>query len=265
MSASMLSITFLGTGTSMGVPIIRCECEVCQSEDPRDKRMRSSLFIETGDRSIVVDTGAEFRLQALRANIARVDAVLYTHSHADHVMGFDDLRRFSSLNGDEIPIYAARETMANLQRIFDYAFSGKARFPGYVHPEPKLIVGTFKLGGTEIQPIRLEHGSAHVLGFIFRRSERAIAAYLSDCKRVYPEDLDGLQGVETLILGTPCRRSHPTHMSLDEGLAFAAELKPNQTYFTHLSHDFGHAATEKLLPPSCFLAYDGLRLDLQSG
>jgi phosphoribosyl 1,2-cyclic phosphate phosphodiesterase len=244
----------------MGVPIILCDCDVCQSKDPKDKRLRSSLFIETDDQSIVVDTGAEFRLQALRSKIARVDAVLYTHSHADHVMGFDDLRRFSSLN-KSIPIYAARETMANLERVFNYAFNGKARFPGYVHPQPVIIDGSFHLGATEIHPIRLEHGSAHVLGFIFRRNGRAMAAYLSDCKRVYPEGLEALQGIETLILGTPCRRSHPTHMSLDEGLAFASELKPNRTYFTHLSHDFGHAATEKLLPPTCFLAYDGLRLD----
>jgi phosphoribosyl 1,2-cyclic phosphate phosphodiesterase len=262
MSAPTLSITFLGTGTSMGVPIIRCNCNVCHSEDTRDKRMRSSLFIETSDRSFVVDTGAEFRLQALRAKIHRVDCVLYTHSHADHVMGFDDLRRFSSLNGDGIPIYAAKETMDNLQRIFEYAFSGKARFPGYVHPEPVLIEGPFNLGETEIHPIRLEHGNAHVLGFLFRQNDKSIAAYLSDCKRVYPEGLDLLHGVDTLILGTPCRRSHPTHMSIDEGLALAAELRPRQTYFTHLSHDFGHVATQKELPSSCFLAYDGLRLEL---
>ena len=258
----MLAITFLGTGTSMGVPIIRCDCAVCQSKDPRDKRMRSSLFVETGDRSFVIDTGAEFRLQALRAKINEVDAVLYTHSHADHVMGFDDLRRFNSSNRDSIPIYAAKETMENLHRIFGYAFRSKALFPSYVHPEPHLIEGTFTLGDTEIHPIRVEHGQAYVLGFLFRQNNRSIAAYLSDCKRIYPESFKLLHGVETLILGTPCRRNHPTHMSLGEGLDLTAELKSEQTYFTHLSHDFGHVATQKELPESCFLAYDGLQLEL---
>jgi phosphoribosyl 1,2-cyclic phosphate phosphodiesterase len=258
----MLAITFLGTGTSMGVPVIRCGCAVCQSKDPRDKRMRSSLFVETGDRSFVIDTGAEFRLQALRAEINEIDAVLYTHSHADHVMGFDDLRRFSSLHKEGIPIYAAKETMENLHRIFNYAFSGKAHFPTYVHPDPRPIEGPFTLGNTEIHPIRVAHGQAYVLGFLFRQNNCSIAAYLSDCKYVYPESLELLHYVKTLILGTPCRRSHPTHMSLAEGLDLTAELKSERTYFTHLSHDFGHATTQKELPQSCFLAYDGLRLEL---
>jgi phosphoribosyl 1,2-cyclic phosphate phosphodiesterase len=245
----------------MGVPSIRCDCAVCRSLDPRDNRMRSSLYIETGNRSLVVDTGAEFRVQAIRAEIRKVDAVIYTHSHADHVMGFDDLRRFTPANGDGIPIYAAKETMDNLFRIFEYAFNGRARFPGYVHPDPHLIEGPFLMGDTEFHPIRLEHGQAHVLGFLFRQDGRSIAAYLSDCKRIYPEHFETLRGVETLILGTPCRRSHPTHMNMAEGIELAMELEAHRTYFTHLSHDFGHAATQKDLPESCFLAYDGLQLE----
>jgi phosphoribosyl 1,2-cyclic phosphate phosphodiesterase len=258
----MLAITFLGTGTSMGVPVIRCGCDVCRSEDPRDKRLRSSIYVEEENRSWVVDTGAEFRIQAIRADIQKIDAVLYTHSHADHIMGFDDLRRFSSLNGDGLPVYASRKTMQDLSRIFHYAFSGEARFPGYIHPLPHLIEGPFRLGKTEIHPIPVEHGRAHVLGFLFSQNERALAAYISDCKTVPPEGLEALHGVDTLIVGTPCRRLHPTHMNLIEGMELAQKLNPRQVFFTHLSHDFGHAATQKELPPNRFLAYDGLRLDL---
>jgi phosphoribosyl 1,2-cyclic phosphate phosphodiesterase len=246
----------------MGVPVIRCSCEVCRSKDPRDQRMRSSIYVQTSDRSWVVDTGAEFRIQALREKIQNLDAVIYSHSHADHIMGFDDLRRFGSAPGGGIPVYASSETMQNLATCFSYAFSGKARFPGYVLPEPHLIEGPFLLGNTEIHPIPVKHGSAHVFGFLFRQDARSVAAYLSDCKTVHPEGLRILEGVETLILGTPLRRTHPTHMSMSDGLAFAKRLRPRQTYFTHLSHDFGHAATQKELPESFYLAYDGLRLEL---
>ena len=258
----MLAITFLGTGTSVGVPVILCDCPTCRSSDPRDQRYRSSIYVEAEDAAWVVDTGPEFRLQALRAGLKRVEAVIYTHSHADHVLGFDDLRRFSDANGDFMPVYAAEETLADLRRMFHYAFSGQARFPGYVHPEPRPITGPFRLGKTEIVPLRLEHGRAHVLGLLFRQGNRSLAAYLSDCKRVAHPGLKLLAGVDTLILGTPCFRSHPTHMSLAEGLAFAESLGPRRTWLTHLSHDFLYADVEPELPPNVSLAYDGLRLEL---
>jgi phosphoribosyl 1,2-cyclic phosphate phosphodiesterase len=242
--------------------MIRCSCEVCRSKDPRDQRLRSSIYVQTSDRSWVVDTGAEFRIQALRERIQRLDAVLYSHSHADHIMGFDDLRRFGSADGGAIPIYASRETMQSLQKCFAYAFNGTARFPGYVLPEPHLIEGPFFLGHTEIHPIQVEHGNAHVFGFLFRQDGRSVAAYLSDCKTVHPDGLRILEGVETLILGTTCRGTHPTHMNMLEGIALTKRLGPGQTYFTHLSHDFGHVATQKELPENVFLAHDGLRLEL---
>jgi phosphoribosyl 1,2-cyclic phosphate phosphodiesterase len=259
----MLAITFLGTGTSVGVPVVLCGCPVCRSSDPRDQRYRSSIYVDTGDVAWVVDTGAEFRIQAIRAQLRRVDAVIYTHSHADHVMGFDDLRRFSVENGDCMPVYAAEETLSALRRIFHYAFSGEARFPGYVHPESRPITGPFRLGDTEIVPVRLEHGRAHVLGFVFRQESRPVAAYLSDCKRVCDTDLELLAGVETLILGTPCFKPHPTHMSLAEGIAFAEFVRPRETWLTHLSHDFLYAEVERELPANVHLAYDGLRLELR--
>jgi phosphoribosyl 1,2-cyclic phosphate phosphodiesterase len=246
----------------MGVPVIRCGCSVCRSEDPRDKRLRSSIYVEADDLCWVVDTGAEFRIQALRADIQKIDAVLYTHSHADHIMGFDDLRRFSSNNSGGLPIYASPETMRDLSRAFQYAFSGEARFPTYIHPKPHLIEKSFLLGQTEICPIPVEHGRAHVLGFLFCQNGRALAAYISDCKAVSPQGMQQIRGVETLILGTPCRRPHPTHMTIAEGIELAEVLRPHRVYFTHLSHDFAHGATQLELPPDVFLAYDGLRLEL---
>ncbi len=258
----MLAVTFLGTGTSIGVPVIQCDCPTCRSADPRDERCRSSVYLESETASWVIDTGAEFRLQALRARIAKVDAVLYTHSHADHIMGFDDLRRFSSLNGDRMPIYAAAPTMQNLQSVFYYAFSGQARFPGYVHPQPRLIEKPFYLGKNEIIPIPVEHGKAHVFGFLVRQHGCSKFAYISDCKAILPDGFQQLGDLHTLVLGTPCRRSHPTHLSLEEGIALAESIGPRQTFLTHLSHDFLHAETAKALPPNIFLAFDGLRLEI---
>jgi phosphoribosyl 1,2-cyclic phosphate phosphodiesterase len=258
----MLSVTFLGTGTSMGVPVILCECRVCHSPDPRDHRWRSSVYLQTASASWVIDTGAEFRLQALRAGIQKLDAVIYTHAHADHVVGFDDLRRYSSANHDRMPIFASPTTLEHLDRMFHYAFSGEAKFPSYVQPEPRVIEGSFWLGENEIVPIPVEHGNIHTFGFLVRSANRSIFAYISDCKVVPEEGIKQLRGVDTLVLGTPLWRSHFSHLSLEEGIALSAKIRPRQTIFTHLSHDFLHAETEKLLPPGCSLAYDGLELQL---
>jgi phosphoribosyl 1,2-cyclic phosphate phosphodiesterase len=258
----MLSVTFLGTGTSMGVPVILCECRVCHSPDPRDHRWRSSVYLQTPSASWAIDTGAEFRLQALRAGIQKLDAVIYTHAHADHVVGFDDLRRYSSANHDRMPIFASPTTLEHLDRMFHYAFSGEAKFPGYVQPLPHIIDGSFWLGENEIVPIPVEHGNIHTFGFLVRSANRSIFAYISDCKVVPDEGIKQLRGVDTLVLGTPLWRSHFSHLSLEEGIALSAEISPRQTIFTHLSHDFLHAETEKLLPPGCSLAYDGLELQL---
>jgi phosphoribosyl 1,2-cyclic phosphate phosphodiesterase len=258
----MLAVTFLGTGTSMGVPVILCECRVCHSPDPRDHRWRSSVYLQTPTASWVIDTGAEFRLQALRAGINRLDAVIYTHAHADHVVGFDDLRRYSSANQDCMPIFASPTTLEHLGRMFHYAFSGQAKFPGYVQPQPRVIDGPFWLGENEIVPIPVEHGNIHTFGYLVRSTYRSVFAYISDCKKMSEEGIKRLRGVDTLVLGTPLRRSHFSHLSLEEGIALSAKIQPRQTIFTHLSHDFLHAETERLLPPGCLLAYDGLELQL---
>jgi phosphoribosyl 1,2-cyclic phosphate phosphodiesterase len=256
----MLGITFLGTGTSIGVPVLLCDCPVCRSTDPRDQRTRSSIYVRNETTAFVVDTGPDFRQQALRERLERIDAALYTHEHVDHIMGFDDLRRFSTLNGNRLPIYASAQTMQSLQRVFNYAFSGQARFPGYIHPEPHIVTGPFGLGDLVIVPIRVEHGRLPVLGFLFKQQHRPKAAYISDCKIVPDEGLALLQDVDTLIIGTPCYKPHPTHMSLAEGVALAELLRPRRTFLTHLSHDFGHAETASELPEGIYLGYDGLKI-----
>jgi phosphoribosyl 1,2-cyclic phosphate phosphodiesterase len=198
----------------------------------------------------------------LRAGIEKLDAVIYTHAHADHVVGFDDLRRYSSANRDCMPIFASSTTLAHLDRMFRYAFSGEAKFPGYVQPQVHAIDGPFWLGENEIVPIPVEHGNVHTFGFLVRTAKGSVFAYISDCKIVPEEGIERLRGVDTLVLGTPLWRSHFSHLSLEEGIALAAKIEPRRTIFTHLSHDFLHAETEKLLPPGCSLAYDGLELQL---
>jgi phosphoribosyl 1,2-cyclic phosphate phosphodiesterase len=255
-----LTITFLGTGTSHGVPMIGCDCAVCRSPDPRDSRTRSSIFVETPECNWVVDTGTDFRTQALREKIRKLDAVVYTHSHTDHMMGFDDLRAFCSER--DIPLYASPETMEDLQRVFVFAFDGRNQFPGYVRPEPHLIGGPFRLGATELTPLPILHGRAHVNGYLFSRDGIPLAAYLSDCKIVPAETLALIKGVRVLIIDALRRKPHPTHLSIDEALEVSRLASPQETWFTHISHDLGHAGTEATLPQGVRIAYDGLKLEL---
>ena len=256
-----LNITFLGTGTSQGVPMIGCQCEVCASPDPRDRRTRSSIYVRTPEAAWVVDTGPEFRIQCLRERVARVDAVVYTHSHTDHVMGFDDLRRFC-LPDRKIPIYANSETIADLIRIFPFAFQPEVLFPGYVQPDPRIVDGPFQIGATTLTPLPVQHGRAKVNGYLFERDGRPLAAYLSDCKVIPDAAAEKLHGVETLIIDALRPKTHPTHMNFEEALAFRERVQPRQTWFTHLCHEVGHAETDDALPEGVSLAYDGLQLVL---
>ena len=254
-------LTFLGTGTSQGVPMICCSCPVCTSTDPRDQRTRSSVYIKTSEVAFVVDTGPDFRAQCLREKLCHLDAVVYTHAHTDHIMGFDDLRRFCDVHPDhKLPIHASPETMADLQRVFRFAFDGTARFPGYLHPDPHLVDGPFQLGDLELTPLPVPHGRITVNGYLFTRNGRKLFAYLSDCKAVPDPVRELIEGVEILSLDALRHRPHPTHMSLDEALEAAAAVRAGQTYLTHLCHDLGHVETEKILPPNVHVAYDGLKL-----
>jgi phosphoribosyl 1,2-cyclic phosphate phosphodiesterase len=261
MAPTGLSIVFLGTGTSVGVPVIGCDCGVGGAAAPRDRRTRSSIYVATPEAAWVVDTGTDFRAQALRENIRRLDAVVITHAHSDHIMGFDDLRPYC-WNMRPLPVYAAAETLDALRRAFAWAFDGQHRYPGYLFPDPRVVDGPFRIGETEIVPLPVVHGKARVNGFLFRRGGRKVAAYLSDVKSVPPATLELMAGVEVLIVDGLRHAPHPTHLSVGEALAVASAAGAGRTWLTHLCHELGHAELSRDVPPGVGVAFDGLRLDL---
>jgi phosphoribosyl 1,2-cyclic phosphate phosphodiesterase len=257
---SQLIVTFLGTGTSQGVPMIGCDCDVCRSPDPRDQRLRSSIYVETPECAFVVDTGTDFRTQALRENIRCLDAAVFTHSHTDHVMGFDDLRRFSHARGC-MPIYASAETMRDLERIFQFAFKTPNPVPYYLKPEPHVIAGPFELGETLITPLPVPHGDSMVNGYLFSRSGQNLVAYMSDCSAVPDAIVALIASVKVLIIDALRDKPHPTHLSVGQALEVARRVKPETTYFTHIGHELPQSA-ESRLPGSVRIACDGLKLRL---
>ena len=247
-------VTFLGTGTSHGVPMIGCQCAVCRSDDPRDRRLRPSIHVDVdGGPAVLVDTATDLRQQALTNDITRVDAVLFTHSHADHVMGLDELRRFNALKGAHLPVYADADTGAELRRIFAYAFTPPGG-PGGGVPELALtpIDGPFVVEGMTIVPVPILHGHWPILGFRI-----GTFAYLTDCSAIPEPSYALLEGLEVLVLDALRHRPHPTHFTVAEAVAAATRVGARQTYFTHICHDLPHAATCAALPPGMALAYDG--------
>lgn len=255
-----LRVTFLGTGTSQGVPRIGCGCVVCTSSDPRDSRMRCSLYVQAEGISWVVDTGADFRTQCLRAGITRVDAALFTHAHSDHVMGFDDLRPFCR-PGEKFPIYGSPETLAKIEDTFKYAFSPAVRVPGYLHPEPMAVRDVFRLGPVDITPLPLQHGTAVSFGYLMKVGGEPLFAYLTDCNRVTDEVVDAVAGVKHLVIDALRERPHPTHLSTGEALEIISRAQPGRAWLTHLCHDHLHAELESRLPEPVKIAYDGLVLE----
>ncbi len=253
-----LRVTVLGSGTSHGVPMIGCECPVCTSTDPRDRRTRSSILVEIDGHSILVDTTPELRMQCLACNVRRVDAVLFTHGHADHVTGLDDLRRFNWLQKGPLTCYADAHTSSTLQRMFPYAFDHGGDYPS---AKPQLhiglIDGEFELFGNRIVPIPLLHGKLPVLGFRF-----GAVAYCTDCSEIPPGSWRLLRDLDVLILDALRHRPHPTHFNLEQAVETARRLGARQTYFTHLAHELSHAAVDAGLPPGMALGYDGLVLQV---
>jgi len=252
-------VLFLGTGTSHGVPAIGCDCPVCRSTDGRDNRLRSSIYLECDDGlRVLVDTTTDLRQQALRYGIRRVDAILYTHAHADHIMGLDDVRRFNIMSGQPMPIYGDRSTLDDLRRTFDYVFQSDAPKGGGV-PDLMLwtIGGAFCLGRQPIVPVPIEHGRWRILGFRI-----GAFAYLTDCSGVPATSMPLLEGLDVLVIDALRKVPHPTHFTVDQAVETSRRIGARQTYFTHIAHDLSHAEVSGELPAGCALAYDGLAFDV---
>lgn len=252
-----MRLTFLGTGTSTGVPTITCRCRVCTSSDARDQRTRPSLMAEYDDRVVVFDTTPDFRQQALREKIGRLDAVVFTHGHADHVLGLDDTRVFYFRQQVPLPIYADPCTMSTLRQVFAYIFDGSYKYGGVGKLDPHTIDGPFELWGLELTPVPVFHGDLPVLGFRFGR-----AAYVTDFSIIPEASLALLDGLDVLILDALRHKPHPTHSNLEQSLALVEQLKPQRAFFTHIAHELGHEETNATLPAHVRLAHDGLRIDI---
>lgn len=253
-----MRIVILGSGTSMGVPIAGCDCRVCLSQDPKDNRLRTSCYIQKDGVDILIDTSVDYRQQMLRAGIKRLDAVIYTHHHVDHILGMDDLRSFNLLHKTSIPLYGMTETMHNIKRVFSYAF---AESP-YASSLPKLTIHEiddrpFEINGIEIIPIPLFHGKMPVLGF-----RVGDFAYCTDVSHIPETSYERLTGLKVLILDALRHKPHPTHFNIEQAIQESQKIGAQSTYFTHVSHQVMHQETEDSLPEGIHLGYDGLEFEL---
>jgi len=253
-----IQVVVLGSGTSTGVPMIGCECEVCQSGDPRDKRLRPSLLVRFGSREVLIDTGPDLRQQALRASMRRLDAILITHRHADHILGLDDVRPFNFVTRSSVPLYGSAEVLEAIRHAFAYAFSDAESLSS--RPKIQLFEirqdGPVNIHGLEFQPIPVIHGDTVCMGFRFGN-----VAYLTDFREVPETSLEKLQGLDILFLDALRHKPHPTHSTVESSLKLAEVLRAKRTFFTHISHDLSHAGTEASLPENIRLAYDDLTLE----
>ena len=253
------SIVVLGSGTSVGIPMIGCHCKTCSSGDPRDKRLRPSVLIKLDDHRILIDTAPDFRLQALRAAIERIDAVFYTHSHADHILGLDDLRPFNFMQKSEIPIFGSPETLEAIESTFRYVFNGVMTQSS----KPKLTPHSFEDGdriplfGVDFETIKLCHGKGTAYGFKF-----GDCAYLTDHSTIPEESMRRLENLDVLFVDALRYNPHPTHQTVEQSIRTVEQLKPKRAFFTHISHDLLHASVQSRLPRNVQLAYDGLEIPI---
>jgi phosphoribosyl 1,2-cyclic phosphate phosphodiesterase len=258
-----LQITVLGSGTSMGVPSLGCHCPVCESSDPHDKRTRPSLLLARDPARVVIDTTPDFRFQALRARIERLDAVVYTHGHADHILGFDDIRPYNIRQNAALPIYASEETLVILRRTFAYVFNGTPTLSSIPQVTPHVIDGPFDLLGATWKPVPAEHGDMPVLGFRIGG-----LAYLTDFSRLPEESKPLLAGADDLVLDALRDTPHPMHQTVAQALEIVRELRPRRAWFTHIAHELPHRETNRRLArqgfPNVRLAYDGLSFEVRT-
>ncbi|KAF0130192.1 MAG: PhnP protein [Bacteroidetes bacterium] len=253
-----MKITVLGSGTSQGVPVIACPCDVCASSDPFDKRLRSSVLIETATTTVVIDAGPDFRQQMLRAGVKKLDAILITHTHKDHIAGLDDVRSFNYLTGKAVVVYARPSDQLEIKQEFSYAFSENP-YPGVPEFDLRnLSIDQIQIGDLTIQPVELKHMNLSVFGFRI-----GDFSYLTDVNFIPKDSMDILKGTQILIIDALRKKAHPSHFNLDQAIDVAQHLEVPQTYFTHISHLMGkHSAIEKELPKNINLAWDGLEIEL---
>jgi len=251
-------LTVLGSGTSMGIPTIGCDCAVCHSTDPHDKRTRPSIMLEYNGHVILVDTTPDFREQAIRAQIKQVDAVLYTHSHADHILGIDALRPLSFRRPNKIPLYARPESAQFLRAMFRYIFDADYKFGGIAKVELKPITAPIELFGARFEPVPVIHGDMEINGYRF-----GSAAYLTDFSNIPEQSFSQLRDLDILFLDALRHRPHPTHSTVDNSLRIVERVKPQRAFFTHICHDLPHEATNATFPPHVRLSHDGMVLEFE--
>lgn len=253
-----MKVTFLGTGTSKGIPVIGSTHKVCLSTDSKDKRLRSSVLISWGKFNFVIDCGPDFRQQMLKANITKIDGIIYTHQHADHTAGLDDIRPFSQRFGD-LPIFASQDVFNNLKERFNYVFRTENKYPSAPSVSVNIIKNiAFKLADIKVQPVAVKHGSLNIFGYRFNK-----LAYLTDVSFINDIEKKKLKKLDVLVINALQQKEHKTHYNLEQALELIAEVKPKKAYLTHISHKLGfHEEVEKQLPKNVFLAYDGLSLEV---
>jgi phosphoribosyl 1,2-cyclic phosphate phosphodiesterase len=253
------TLTVLGSGTSMGVPTLGCDCTVCHSSDPHDRRTRPSVMIEYAGKVVLIDTTPDFYMQAVREGITHLDAVLYTHTHADHILGIDDLRPLSyRLKPEKLPLYARPDAAAFLRRMFSYIFDADYKYGGLPQLELKPIDGPVDIFGVCFVPITLIHGEIQIYGYRF-----GSAAYLTDHSEIPESSLDQLEGLDILFLDALRHKPHPTHSTVQNSLRIVERLKPKRAFFTHICHDLAHEATNATLPRNVRLSFDGMKLEFE--
>lgn len=252
-----MKITFLGTGTSQGVPVIACNCRACQSTDPKDKRLRTSVLVNTGTIQVVIDSGPDFRQQMLNAEVRDLDAILFTHEHKDHIAGMDDVRAFNFINQKPVDVYAEQRVIEQIKQEFAYVFA-EYQYPGI----PQVVVHEiadkpFTVGGTEIIPIRVMHFRLPILGF-----RVGDFTYITDANHIEEEEIEKIKGTRYLVVNALRKRQHYSHFTVSEAIRLIEKIGPEQAYLTHISHQMGlHEEVQSELPPGISLAHDGLELD----